>query len=450
MINLPKDYIDEIKNIIGEDKLNEYLSSLELAINSGVVINDKKINDTLLKEVLNEYEYNEKYNNKYYTYKKNDEINIGKSIYHHMGLIYSQEPSSYEVINNLKINKDFNFIDLCASPGGKSIDTLLKQNNGICILNEIDSARCKILKSNIERMGFLNTIITNNNPNDFLDIYDGFFDLVIVDAPCSGEGMFKKSEIAIKNWSKNYVNYISGVQKEIIDVAVKLVNESGYLVYSTCTFSKKEDEDNVLYILNNYKDFSVVKNDKLFPHTSDGEGQFYCIFKKNTCDTQNHNKVDILYDVDTSIPNIISKYFKDLNYFKGEFIIEKNKEINYIYYLSHELIKELNKIKTLKVKYKGLLIGEYDKNGFIPSNELAHSNIINSYKYLVDIDKTSAYKYLNGEVINVNDDIKLLNKEFDFDKKEYVILTYKNVGIGVGKLVDKKIKNLYPKGLRNL
>ena len=233
MLNLSKEYINHIKALIGEENIKDYLASLDMQITNGIVINKEKIDNDILDELINNYKLKEKYNNKYYTYEKNDDYSIGKNIYHHMGVIYSQEPSSYEVINDLDIiSSNFNFIDLCASPGGKSINTLLKQNNGFGILNEIDNVRCQTLKSNIERMGFSNTIITNNNPKDFLEDFIDYFDIVIVDAPCSGEGMFRKSDIAIKNWSEDYVKYISSIQRDIIDVAINLVKPNGILIYT--------------------------------------------------------------------------------------------------------------------------------------------------------------------------------------------------------------------------
>ena len=458
MLNLPKDYIEEIKTIIGDDNIDKYLSSLDLPINSGIVINNKKINNNLLDEVLNKYKYVEKYKNKYYTYKKNDEYSIGKSLYHHMGLVYAQEPSSYEVIKNLDLNMNFKFIDLCASPGGKSIDTILKQNKGIGILNEIDPKRIQALKSNIERMGFINTIITNNKPCDFIDLYEEYFDLVIVDAPCSGEGMFKKSEIAIKNWSVDYVKYISSIQREIINVAVKLVNNNGYLVYSTCTFSIEEDEKNIDYIIKKFTDFIIIKQEKIFPYNSDGEGQFFCILKRsidksNNIDFENEN-ISILNknrnDIPTEIINALKNYFNEEYLLSGRLVIDKIKNIYKIYYLNNDLYNEYIKLGSFNIKYKGLLLGELEKNNFIPSNELAHSEIINQYKYIIEIDEDSANRYLKGEVISINENIRVLNDRVDYNIKEYVILTYKNIGIGVGKLVDNKIKNLYPKGLRNL
>ena len=199
MIDLNIDYINEIKSLIGEDNYIKYLSSLNDKVNRGLVINDKKlINANSVNEFFNnirkEFDLEDDKNTKYININSVENISIGKNISHHQGLIYSQEPSSYEVIKNLELPDNFKFIDLCASPGGKSIDTLLKLNKGFGVLNEIDNKRCNILKSNIERMGFINTIITNNDPKDFNEYFNGFFDLVILDVPCSGVGMFKKSE----------------------------------------------------------------------------------------------------------------------------------------------------------------------------------------------------------------------------------------------------------------
>ena len=457
MIDLNKDYINEIKSLIGEDNYIKYLSSLNDKVNRGLVINDKKlINANSVNEFFNnirkEFDIEDDKNTKYINIKNAENISIGKNISHHQGLIYSQEPSSYEVIKNLELPDNFKFIDLCASPGGKSIDTLLKLNKGFGVLNEIDNKRCNVLKSNIERMGFINTIITNNEPKDFNEYFYGFFDLVILDVPCSGEGMFKKSEEALLNWSIDYIKYIKKIQKEIIDIGIKLLKKDGILVYNTCTFNHLEDEENVEYILNSNKELVLLKQNKLFPHTFKGEGQFYAIFKNGNGIKEN----DDIYHIDKN--NVISgdkynkvlrSYFKDNIFNDGRLIFKNNYKNEEIYYIDNDSLIDIDMYKDLNVKYLGLYLGYINDNEFIPSNELAHSMKYKEYNNLIEINEKNANKYLLGEVIDVDDSMINMNKDFDFDKKQYVILTYNGIGLGIGRSVNNKIKNLYPKGLRN-
>ena len=457
MIDLNKDYINEIKSLIGEDNYIKYLSSLNDKVNRGLVINDKKlINANSVNEFFNNirkvFDLEDDKNTKYININNVENKSIGKNISHHQGLIYSQEPSSYEVIKNLELPDNFKFIDLCASPGGKSIDTLLKLNKGFGVLNEIDNKRCNILKSNIERMGFINTIITNNDPKDFNEYFNGFFDLVILDVPCSGEGMFKKSEEALLNWSLDYIKYINKIQKEIIDIGIKLLKKDGILVYSTCTFNHLEDEGNVEYILNNNKELVLLKQKKLFPHTFKGEGQFYAIFKNGDGIKENED----IYHIDkknviSSDKNykVLSDYFNNNIFNNGRVIYEKNNKNVEIYYIDNDSFIDIDMYKDLNVKYSGLYLGYINDNEFIPSNELAHSMKYKKYNYLIEINEKNANKYLSGEVIDVDDSMINMNKDFDFDKKQYVILTYNGIGIGIGRLVNNKIKNIYPKGLRN-
>ena len=256
----------------------------------------------------------------------------GKHPYHEAGVYYIQEPSAMAPVSFLDPKPDEKILDLCASPGGKSTQIASKMNGeGILVSNEIDRKRAQILSLNIERMGIRNALVTNMSPEKLSETFEGYFDKILVDAPCSGEGMVRKNEEAANQWSLGNVRLCAERQKRILDYAVKMLAPGGTLVYSTCTFAPEEDEESALYLLRKdemipvevtpYKgmtraDFSyidrLIKDEddgaissiycgdenltrnvserersdiagcglRLFPHHVSGEGHFLAVFKK--------------------------------------------------------------------------------------------------------------------------------------------------------------------------
>ena len=247
---IPNEFLDKIKTYLSDTKYNEFIESFNKEEKKGLVLNTNKLktNKALFDEIINTLNLKLFYENKnynYYFYNENDFKNdksVGNQIYHHQGLYYIQEPSASMVIKNVDIKDNDKILDLCSAPGGKSIDSLLNNFYGFVISNDIDIKRAKITSSNIERLGFSNCIVTNNNPIYFSNNYKSYFDKVILDAPCSGEGMMRKNESARLQWNTGLVNKMSSIQKELLDIAYECVKNDGIIIYSTCTFSKEEDE----------------------------------------------------------------------------------------------------------------------------------------------------------------------------------------------------------------
>ena len=207
----------------------------------------------------------------YYDEKKRP----GKHPYHEMGLYYIQEPSAMSAAALLAPKPGMRVLDLCAAPGGKStqLATYLG-DSGLLVSNEINTQRSRILSQNIERMGIKNAVVTNEDSFALAAHFPNFFHAIQVDAPCSGEGMFRKLPEAVNEWSPQNVEICAARQKEILDNAAVMLKPGGVIVYSTCTFSREENEDVIEYFLNEHPDFTVVKMERFWPHKQDGEGHF--------------------------------------------------------------------------------------------------------------------------------------------------------------------------------
>ena len=186
----------------------------------------------------------------YFNYEK---YPLGKSPFFSCGLYYIQEPSAMLVTHFLNIQKDDYILDMCAAPGGKTCAAASQlSEDGLMIANDIVPLRAKILSENVERFGLKNTIVTNCDPLVFENQLKGFFDKIILDAPCSGEGMFRKSDAAIETWSLEKVHECAHIQRQLLDAAMNLLKPEGQLIYSTCTYNTIENEEQIQYLLNHY------------------------------------------------------------------------------------------------------------------------------------------------------------------------------------------------------
>lgn len=218
-----------------------------------------------------------------------------KHPYHAAGLFYMQEPSAMLPVAALDVPQGSRVLDMCAAPGGKSSQLAIKlSGGGLLVSNEIERARAAVLRENIVRMGYRNALITNFRPDRLADIFGGFFDVAVVDAPCSGEGMLRKEPQARADWSEANIRACAARQKEIVKSADKCLKEGGTLLYSTCTFSEEEDEDVSRFILSlGYETVmpsaEVVRGGeaaefgyRFYPHRVSGEGQYFCLFRKTS------------------------------------------------------------------------------------------------------------------------------------------------------------------------
>lgn len=352
----------------------------------------------------------------------------GRSVYHDAGLFYVQEPSAMCAAPLLEVKPGERVLDLCSAPGGKG--TQLAQamrGEGILVLNEKIADRAKILLQNVERMGIVNAVVTNADPSELSERLEGYFDKVLVDAPCSGEGMLRKEAAAAENWSLSNVEMCAARQKKILESAAKLVTPGGMLVYSTCTFSEEEDERNVEWFVREFPQFELLSQRKIYPHREKGEGHFAALFRR--CDGEK-----VRYRVWK--PFADKKSVASWKEFEREFL-KKPLCGEFLTFGKNICLvpAELFSLDGLRVLRAGLLLGENAGKRFEPAHALAMGADRNNLTKIADLDDEQIMRYLHGEELPPR------------DLQGWCVAAYHGYPIGLAKNAGA-LKNHYPKGLR--
>ena len=243
-------------------------------------------------------------------------VQIGHDAYHEAGLYYIQDPSAMSVVPYMEIRPFDRCLDLCASPGGKSLqmaDQLKTEEGGILLSNEFIMERAKNLSKNVERMGYSHVAVSSCSAEALEEHFPAFFSRILVDAPCSGEGMFRKNPEAIADWSMEKVEQCAELQKDILSHALLMLREGGLLAYSTCTFSEEENEGMRDWILEKHPDLSFIGDRHLYFHNSEGEGQYFAIFRKQGSDLKKEDvdssKISMLWEKKAK-KYLLSLFFK--------------------------------------------------------------------------------------------------------------------------------------------
>lgn len=375
----------------------------------------------------------------------------GRHPYHTAGLFYFQEPSAMSVVSAFSVNKDDYILDLCAAPGGKATQAgALLGEDGLLIANEINRSRSNILADNIDRFGIKNCIVTNETPQRLAEKYPNFFDKIIVDAPCSGEGMFRKEPQAVTEWSIEHTISCGERQKHILDCAFKMLRSGGYLVYSTCTFAPEENEKICAYILKNHNaeliapenldmlshgetewsdsEFDMDNTRRIFPHKNKGEGHFIALF--HSLDEKTPREIKVKKTVKSDSEKLYREFEKEfLNVtLNGEFFLFGEQ-----LYLKPKNI-DIDKIKTIRA---GLPLGVCRKGRFEPSwalcLALTKDDIKNTLDFRADSEKLKSY---------------MLGQTLECDKKGWCAVTVDGYPLGWGKASGGVLKNHFPKYLR--
>lgn len=352
----------------------------------------------------------------------------GRSVYHDAGLFYVQEPSAMCAAPLLDVKPGERVLDLCSAPGGKG--TQLAQamrGEGILVLNEKIPDRAKILLQNVERMGIVNAVVTNADPSELSERLEGYFDKVLVDAPCSGEGMLRKEAAAAENWSIANVEMCAARQKKILESAAKLVAPGGMLVYSTCTFSEEEDERNAEWFVKEFPQFELLSQRKIYPHREKGEGHFAALFRR--CDGEKIRYKAWKPIADKRDINAWKEFERDFlkNPLCGEFLTF-GKNICLV-------PAGLFSLDGLRVLRAGLLLGENAGKRFEPAHALALGADRNNLTKIADLDDEQILRYLHGEELPPR------------DLQGWCVAAYHGYPIGLAKS-GNALKNHYPKGLR--
>ena len=361
----------------------------------------------------------------------------GLHVYHEAGVYYLQEASAMAPVALLDPQPGEKVCDLCAAPGGKTTQIAGRMNGeGFLLCNEINPKRAKILSRNIERMAVSNALVTNEHPANLAKRYPGFFDRVLVDAPCSGEGMFRKEEAAVTDWSQETVEMCARRQAEILHSAAQLVRPGGRLVYSTCTFAPEEDEEAVANFLAAHPEFEAEPVDapwfvpganasyRMWPHKLLGEGHFAAVLRKNGGE-----------ETDADIPKG-EKMPKEWQSFARELDIRlpEGKAVSFGQNLFWAPA-DMPDISRLKVLRPGLELGTVKKDRFEPAHALALwlKECKNIQCYGGDSEEMQAY--LHGDVVPSGE-------------KGWCLVCADDYSIGWGKGDGRVLKNHYPKGLR--
>lgn len=449
MKQLPTEYTERMKELLGDD-YDAYLNALQQPPIKGFRVNTDKIS-------LLEFEKINIFSNKKIPYVENgyylEYEKVGNHPYHHAGMIYVQEPGAMAPAECIDIEPDWKILDMCAAPGGKS--TQLKNKlgeNGILISNEIIASRCKILTGNIERLGLHNTVTTCMDTAKLAKKFEKYFDLVMVDAPCSGEGMFRKEEIAIDEWSIENVLKCAKRQSEILENAARVVKNGGYIIYATCTFSLEENEMTIDSFLQQHPEFQIVKVKeaveehtqngisfegckcenihfarRFYPHKSRGEGQFMAVLRNTN---EPFSPVKSQKETPNKIPAEVGEFLDGVltDYKKQNVSVYNGNPI----YFTHDL-----KISDGDAFSCGITIGEMRK-GYIQPHHQFFMGMGKYFKRKIELapDSEELKKYLHGEEITVD------------CENGWAVVTVNGCALGGAKVVSGIAKNHYPKGLR--
>ena len=370
----------------------------------------------------------------------------GKSSEHVTGLVYSQEPAAQMVAQVAHPHEGMRVLDLAAAPGGKSTHLLSYLNNtGLLVSNEINNKRSKILVENIERFGARNVLVTNESAERLAKVFSSFFDLIVLDAPCSGEGMFRKQPDAMDYWSLDYPAQCAALQREILEDAVKMLANGGELVYSTCTWAPEENEEIVAWILNEFPlelvdlpkingmtpGIDYPETARMYPHRFKGEGQFVAKFRF----VGEHK----LPKLKSARSNLTADQRSLWQTFQNEHLkVEIKGDLQTFGDQLYLLPLGLPDLSKIKIARNGLHLGTFKKKRFEPIFALGLALQPSEVKNKLELSQQDFEVYVGGETLQIKESLP---------NGWYQLLIHGN-GLGFAKLANQTLKNYFPKGLR--
>ena len=438
-----ENFLFRMKSLLG-DEYSDFLKFYEAENFRGLRVNTLKCSADKLKGLLNFGLEQTPFCSEGF-YIPQNVTSLGNNPLHHCGAFYIQEPSATSAVTMLDVQQNDFVLDLCAAPGGKSTQIGAKLNGtGLLWSNEIVKSRANILLSNIERMGISNAVVSNCHPDILCDKLYQTFDKVLVDAPCSGEGMFRKSGEAQTDWSVEHVKSCAQRQLLILNSAKKALKSGGVLVYSTCTFSVEENEGVIKEFLAQNSDFELVDSGvtfgrptldyarRVFPMDG-GEGHFAAKLVKKGTPYTNINATNSEHKIDAKILDFYDSLFTDRPFGDninviGEKVIILPKNYNF-------------NVSGLKVLRAGVILGEIVKNRIEPHHSAFMAAKKEQCKSSVDFDVNDLKikAFLHGEEVEV-----------PLDTRSYTAVCVNGITTGFGKASNGRLKNKYPKGLRIL
>ena len=464
-MNLPKEFEEKMKTLLGSE-YEEYTACYDEPRHYGLRVNTAKISvEDFLKIAPWPLEPVPWIENGFYY--DGDHIQPSKHPYYFAGLYYLQEPSAMTPASCLPVTPGENVLDLCAAPGGKATALgAMLNGSGLLVANDISASRARALLRNIELFGITNAFVTNETPAHLGKHFPEFFHKILLDAPCSGEGMFRKDRKMVKAWEEHGPEFFVKIQRSIITQAAQMLKPGGMLLYSTCTFSPEENEQTIEFLLQEYPQFKICdikgyegfsdgilkaslsgneqlkKTIRIFPHKMEGEGHFIALLKKeeeavseNLKEKEKNNRNK--NEKEKRLPDELTEFLKNVKRKFDSSRIDMRGEN--VYYMPEGLPK-LNGVRFLR---SGLLLGELKKRRFEPSQALAMNLKKEEYENVLDfsVDDERIIKYLKGETLEVEDLVS--SKE-----KGWYLVCVDGYPLGFGKLSGQMLKNKYLPGWR--
>ena len=486
MADLPQSFLDSMKEILGED-YEAFLTGFDGQRQYGLRVNTLKMN-------LEEFERIAPFHLKKVPWISNGYFYDAEDVpakhpFYSAGLYYLQEPSAMTPASRLKVQPGERVLDLCAAPGGKATELgAALQGEGLLVANDINTARAKALLRNLELFGISNSFVTNEPPHVLAERFPEFFHKIMVDAPCSGEGMFRKNPAVVDSWKEKGPEYFSKLQREIIVQAADMLLPGGMMFYSTCTFSPLENEKTITHLLKERQDMEVVPMEdyegfaegltsykdeafdescklcrRIWPHKMSGEGHFMALLHKKSGAEQEiksdekaskkskkakkKQQTETLSSVWWEKCKSLSKeqkaaaedFFAHVNlaYDVGRIDVRGDN----LYYLPESQYDG----RGLHFLRNGLFVGEFKKKRFEPSQPFALALRAQDFDQVLDfpVDDERLQRYLRGETLDVSD---LINAEKK--RKGWQLVMAAGHPLGFGKLVNNNLKNKYPAGWR--
>lgn len=457
-MNLPRAFEEKMETLLGDDYKN-YVNCFDEPRHYGLRVNTEKISvEDFLKIAPWPLERVPWIKNGFYYDGEN--VQPAKHPYYFAGLFYLQEPSAMTPADRLPVSPGERVLDVCAAPGGKATELGAKLGgDGVLAANDLSSSRAKGLLKNLELFGIGNVLVLSEEPGRLVPYFREYFDKILIDAPCSGEGMFRKDKKMVRAWEEHGPEFFSKIQKSIITQAAEMLRPGGMMLYSTCTFSPEENEQTIEYLLNQYPEFEICemegyegfaegmpeateekdeelkKTVRIFPHRMKGEGHFLALLRKgpetpHTAPAAGKTGTKKLpAELEEFLTCIRRKFDPARMDIRGE----------RVYYMPDGL-PDLKGVRFLRT---GLLLGELKKKRFEPSQALAMNLKKEEYEFTLDlsVEDERVIKYLKGETLDVED---LVSPK----EKGWYLVCVDGFPLGFGKLGNQMLKNKYLPGWR--
>lgn len=447
---ISEEFLSRMKDLLGQEEYDAYVKSFDEERLYGLRVNTLKISpeEFIDKTALRLKRVPWTDNGFYYE----GEERPAKDPYYYAGLYYLQEPSAMTPAHMLPVIPGDRVLDLCAAPGGKSTELGAKlKGKGILVSNDISNSRARALLKNLELWGIENICVTSEEPAKLKTAFVRYFDKILVDAPCSGEGMFRKDADMVKSYEIHGPEYYEKIQKEIVGHAVEMLAPGGLLMYSTCTFSTLENEDIIRWILNGHQDMELLTLPlfegaadgiglsgclRLFPHRIKGEGHFMALMRKK--EDQVTPKIERTRGKrETVLPKELSSFLSMIQKPYDPSRIEIKNDC--VYYLPEYFPENGGRLRYLRT---GLLLGEMKKERFEPSQALAQSLKYEEFTQVISFSREDerVIRYLKGETISFTDE--------EEEKKGWCLICVDKFPLGFAKGNGKTLKNKYYPGWR--